>query len=99
MADFLLKKLKIVCFDRSYKNISATKQFQIYKRDDDIEFLDLFTPELVTQEATDNMKKWLLENFSNKKIRVKCMIARADLEMIDFEVDNFTVLTFHLSFN
>ena len=99
MADFLLKKLKIVCFDRSYKNISVTKQFQIYKRENNIEFLDLFTPELVTQEATDNMKKWLLENFNNKKIRVKCIIARADLEMIDFEVDNLTVLTFHLSFN
>ena len=42
----------------------------------------------MTQEATKNMKKWLLENFTNKKIRIKCMIARADLEIIDFEVDN-----------
>ena len=39
----------------------------------------------MTQEATENMKKWLLESFTNKKIRIKCMIARADLEIIDFE--------------
>ena len=53
----------------------------------------------MTQEATENMKKWLLESFTNKKIRIKCMIARADLGIIDFEVDNLIVLTFHLSFN
>ena len=65
MADFLLKELKIVYFDRSYKNISMTKDFQIYKRENDIDFLDLFTPELVTEESTENMKKWLLENVTN----------------------------------
>ena len=76
-----------------------TKQFQIYKRENHFDFLDLFTPELVSEEATDNMKNWLLDNVTNKKIRVKCLIARADLEMFDFEVDNLTVLTFHLSLN
>ncbi len=45
------------------------------------------------------MKKWLLDNVTDKKVRVKCIIARADLEMIDFQVENLIVLTFHLSFN
>jgi len=36
-----------------------TKEFQIYKKANQINFLDLFTPELVTEEAINNLKKWL----------------------------------------